>query len=279
MSLNSSLWIILPVCNSTVIIKKRTWKRRSFVNYKNYKNCCPAFATILYSNVAQTILKLADPRYISITGWDKLYFEDNSFYFPFTCSSWRDLELDPRSLSPWKAWWQANDNVLEEILVLVDSLPYAPLRLTIGGRLAKVESIREPTNHLYVHNASRPSPTRAMCMYHLIPLSFSPSTVAQWLCSSLSVCSSLNPSFFPLAFQLLRMCPHFYLRRFSSPGIFPPFFLSYSRDNAKSCRVNTSSPFDGAPSFCSRKFSAVTPFSSPVSARWPTQFGKQMLSM
>lgn len=38
-----------------------------------------------------------------------------------------------------------NDNVLERILVLIDSLPYAPLLLTIGSRLAKVESIREPT--------------------------------------------------------------------------------------------------------------------------------------
>lgn len=61
--------------------------------------------------------------------------------------------------------------------------------------------------------------------------------------------------------------------------VFFHFFFSYSHDNAKSYRMNVSSPFDGAPSFCSRKFSAVTPFSSPVSARWPTQFGKQMLSM
>jgi len=118
---------------------------------------------------------------------------------------------------------------------------------------------------------------REQCVYTTSFLSFLPSTVAQWLWPSPLVCSSLNFFFLPFLYSSARVptliCADFLCL------IFFPFFFSYFHDNAKSCRVNASFPFDGAPSFCSRKFSAVTPFSSPVSARWPTQFGKQMLSM
>lgn len=150
--------------------------------------------------------------------------------------------------------------------------------LTIGGRLAKVESIREPTTiSTYTMLAGQARREQCVCTtsYHL---SFSPSTVAQWLWPS--------PSVYVLLFKSLSSAspssptlPHVSPLLFAPIFFAPRHFFSYSRDNAKSCRMNASSLFDGAPSFCSRKFSAVTPFSSPVSARWPTQFGKQMLSM
>lgn len=102
------------------------------------KNCFRA--RILHTSIRNEQIR------VSIMRRDELYFEDDgSFRFPFPCSSWRDLALNPRSLNPWKVRRQTSDNILEEISVLVDSLPYAPLLLTIGGRLAKVESIREPT--------------------------------------------------------------------------------------------------------------------------------------
>lgn len=139
------------------------------------------------------------------------------FLFPVCLG---DPALDSYSLSPWKAWWQTNDNVLEQILVLIDSLLYVPLLLTIGGRLAKVESISEPTT-ISTYTMLAGQARRKQCVCTTSYLSFSVFVdCCSMVWSSPCVCMFLfKIPFLPHSPFPLQTPPHV------SPLLFAPIFF------------------------------------------------------